>query len=154
MAGRNGIWDNYADWRSVGGLDDTAKIRARITGLDSGHWTPNAEIRGLEPLVGVIQSSCLARHGHRGTVVDFGCGLGRNLPYLRARFDRVVGFDLPEMATKLRADPAAAGYDAIHDERAALLAEPVDVVYDSVVWQHIMDQAYANALLDDALDNA
>ncbi len=151
MSDQRHIWDRYADWNAVGSLADSRAIRTRITGLPAHRWQPNGEVEGLGAALEAILAECQARRGHRGTVVDFGCGLGRNQPFLRGRFDRLVGFDLPEMAAKLRADPAGAGYDAILDDRAALLSEPVDVIFDSVVWQHIIDADYTRRMLDDLL---
>ena len=151
MSDKRHIWDRYANWNEVGSLEDPRAIRVKITGLPANRWEPNREVEGLAPALEAILADCQARRGNRGTVVDFGCGLGRNQPFLRSRFDRLVGFDLPEMAAKLRADPAAAGYDAILDDRAALLAEPVDVVFDSVVWQHIVDADYTTRMVDELL---
>ncbi|HET7216421.1 MAG TPA: hypothetical protein VFJ02_00170 [Vicinamibacterales bacterium] len=36
-------------------------------------------------------------------VLDFGCGLGRNIPYLRSIAEDIVGFDLPPMIERGRA---------------------------------------------------
>lgn len=148
----NGIWDPYADWDEVGGHPDRAVIRARITGMGERFWRPNRAGPEFLAAMRELRVDIARRLRHRGTVLDFGCGLGRNLPFLKNSFARVVGIDLPSMIESLRQGPEAAGYDALYDDRARLVAEEaVDVCYDSVVWQHIVDPAYCEAILADLL---
>lgn len=70
------------------------------------------------------------------SVLDFGCGLGRNFPYLIRIADRVTGFDLPPMIARCRALPAAAGV-TLSDDWEAISREPFDLVFASLVLQHL-----------------
>jgi hypothetical protein len=85
-------------------------------------------------------------------VVDFGCGLGRNLPMLQGIFPRTVGLDIPEMIGRLRAEqsaPSAVKYDAVYDDLDQLLrSESVHFVYDSVVFQHIIDMPSVASMIE------
>jgi SAM-dependent methyltransferase len=70
------------------------------------------------------------------TVLDFGCGLGRNFPYLKTIARRVIGFDLPPMIARCRTlAPVAA--DALVDDWSAMRETRVDLVFASLVIQHI-----------------
>lgn len=69
-------------------------------------------------------------------VLDFGCGLGRNFPYLRAVASEVVGFDLPPMIAKCREVESAAGV-ALCDDWNDVRGRRFDVIYASLVLQHL-----------------
>jgi 2-polyprenyl-3-methyl-5-hydroxy-6-metoxy-1,4-benzoquinol methylase len=83
MAGRD-------DWLSVANADDPDEVRERIlTGYRDGKpFTPYVP---TVPLPDAIER-----------VLDFGCGLGRNFPYLTSIAREVVGFDLPPMIERCR----------------------------------------------------
>jgi SAM-dependent methyltransferase len=68
-------------------------------------------------------------------VLDFGCGLGRNFPYLTSIADRVVGFDLPAMIERC-SGLAPAGVDLTSDWDA-VTASRFGLVFASLVLQHI-----------------
>jgi hypothetical protein len=105
------------------------------------------------------------------TVLDFGCGLGRNFPYLKSVAREVVGFDLPEMIDRCRrVSPFAAGMTSIsssttprlHDQSRTpdfLLSSDwevvrtirFDLVFASLVLQHIPKDWCAKALDDFAM---
>lgn len=80
-------------------------------------------------------------------VLDFGCGLGRNFPFLKSIAARVVGYDLPPMIARCRtaamppADALSSDWDAVRQER-------FDVVFASLVLQHIPEPVCAAALAD------
>jgi len=78
------------DWLSVARADDPDEVRERIlTGYRDGKpFTPYVP---TVPLPGAIDR-----------VLDFGCGLGRNFPYLTSIAREVVGFDLPPMIERCR----------------------------------------------------
>ncbi len=139
MPGR--IWDDYADWSEVARQGSIEAVRAAITG--AAEWAPNR----VSPAFAACLSALVAtsRTGEApATVLDFGCGLGRNAPLLRRFFPRLVGFDIPEMIARLRTPAlasAARAYDALYDDLDAVAGrETVPVVYDSVVFQHILDR--------------
>ena len=80
-------------------------------------------------------------------VLDFGCGLGRNFPFLASVAARVVGFDLPPMIERCRtlaprrADLLTSDWDAVRRER-------FDLVFASLVLQHVPEPVCAAALAD------
>jgi hypothetical protein len=150
------VWDGYADWAEVARAEQVVSVRQRITGHE-GKWLPNTASEALRSVVRTIfvravLSAPATQNSQPVTVVDFGCGLGRNLPLLRQIFPRVVGIDIPEMIERLRGEPPSdptLRYDAIYDDLDALLgSEHVHVLYDSVVLQHIVDAAYSSDLAD------
>jgi SAM-dependent methyltransferase len=71
-----------------------------------------------------------------GSALDFGCGLGRNFPYLTSIADRVTGFDLPPMIARCRA-VLGSGAPALTDDWQALRGERFDLVFAALVFQHI-----------------
>jgi hypothetical protein len=86
------------------------------------------------------------------TLLDFGCGLGRNSSTLRNHFPRLIGYDLPEMIDKLKniyhndsQNDYASLYSSIHD---MVSIDNYCALYDSVVLQHLIDRAYVNDLIE------
>jgi hypothetical protein len=79
--------------------------------------------------------------------LDFGCGLGRNFPYLTSVAGRVDGFDLSPMIERCReVQPGTvvnltAEWDVIKQRR-------YDLVFASLVLQHIETAACAQFLAD------
>lgn len=113
-----------ADWSSLALSADPDDIRERIlTGFKAGKpFTPYAPTIALPtPLQRVL---------------DFGCGLGRNFPYLTTVADRVTGFDLPEMIARCRA-LATHAIDRLDDDWTRLREERFDLVFASLVLQHV-----------------
>jgi SAM-dependent methyltransferase len=70
------------------------------------------------------------------TVLDFGCGLGRNFPYLKGVARSVAGFDLPPMIERCRRS-AADGVDLLAADWDQLKVLRVDLIFASLVLQHI-----------------
>ena len=143
------VWDQYADWGEVAKSGSSAVLKAKITG-SGGEWAPNAMSDALLAVTRNLMTNRVPQE--QVTVVDFGCGLGRNLQLLRSIFPRVIGIDIPEMIQRLRQAQAANAdlrYDAVYDDIDVLLrTERIHFVYDSVVLQHIVDAGYVGALVD------
>lgn len=80
-------------------------------------------------------------------VLDFGCGLGRNFPYLQSVSSRVVGYDLPAMIERCRrvvpapAPVLSSDWEAVRDDR-------FDFVFASLVLQHVPEALCGSALAD------
>lgn len=137
------IWDGYGQWDKIASGGDVDEIKSKITG-EGIRWKPNY----VSPEVDyVFRTTDMLSGG--ATAVDFGCGLGRNGTMLKERFSRVVGYDIPEMIGKYREIHADGGpYDATYSSIEELVAaETVDLVYDSVVFQHILDIDYCRSVL-------
>lgn len=112
-----------SEWRAIASGTDTDEIRERIlTGYKEGKpFTPYVPTLPLPtPL---------------GAVLDFGCGLGRNFPFLAQISASVVGYDLPPMIERCRQvcpEPVTltADWEAVRARR-------FDLVFASLVLQHV-----------------
>jgi SAM-dependent methyltransferase len=123
------------EWADLAATASDADLRDRIlTGFKAGKpFTPYVPTVALPAPI--------------GSLLDFGCGLGRNFPYLKSVGDRVVGFDLPEMIARCRAaGPVAA--DALSSDWPAVRAMRFDLVFAALVLQHLPEDACREALED------
>ena len=116
MAGRD-------DWSEIA-AGDADELRERIlTGYKSGKpFTPYVPTL---PLSESIES-----------VLDFGCGLGRNFPYLKTIASRVEGFDLPQMIERCRTlgmEPVS----RLSSDWSDVRTRRYDLIFASLVLQHI-----------------
>ena len=126
------LWDTYADWDEVAQNPSIDFIRTQ-TVLD-GPWRSNSCSLLLEEYV---------RRTQIRQVIDFGCGLGRNLLMLRSLFANVIGVDI--LAMLRRAD--LSGYDkAVTSDLVFTDLVLPTVIYDSVCWQHLIDEDYVQQL--------
>jgi SAM-dependent methyltransferase len=116
------------DWLSVARAEDLDDVRERIlTGYRGGKpFTPYV------PTLPLPQS--IAR------VLDFGCGLGRNFPYLASIAREVVGFDLPPMIERCRTlgtQPVA----LLTSDWQEVSARTYDLIMATLVLQHVETSA-------------
>lgn len=70
------------------------------------------------------------------SVLDFGCGLGRNFPYLKRVARSVAGFDLPPMIARCRT-VASEGVGLLSDDWEQIKTLHFDLIVASLVLQHI-----------------
>lgn len=126
MAGRE-------DWLAAARADDLDDVRERIlTGYKAG--------KPFTPYVPTIPLPSPLRR-----VLDFGCGLGRNVPYLRSIADEVVGFDLPPMIDRGR----ALGLPALlSSDWTDVCSRSYDLVVATLVLQHVEPDACRGYLED------
>ena len=122
-------------WLTVAGSSSADDLREHIlTGYKAGKpFTPYRPTLGLPSPI--------------GTVLDFGCGVGRSFSYLRTIAGRVTGFDLPPMIERCRAlaaDPA----DELADDWTQVRTRRFDLVFTTLVLQHI-EPALCRAYLED-----
>lgn len=82
-----------------------------------------------------------------GRILDFGCGLGRNFPYLRSIASEVVGFDLPEMIARCRTLDAAKNVELASDWEA-IRHRRFDAIFVSLVLQHLRPDECRRRLRD------
>lgn len=72
------------------------------------------------------------------SVLDFGVGMGRNVPYLKQFFKNVYGFDTEPMIKNLKQRD---GFDKnLYFDWNEVAQRKYDLVYESVVMQHIPPQ--------------
>lgn len=103
---------------------DADELRERIlTGYKSGKpFTPYVPTISLPPAV--------------ESVLDFGCGLGRNFPYLKTIALRVEAFDLPAMIARCQA-LATEQVTSLSSDWADVRRRRYDLIFASLVLQHI-----------------
>jgi SAM-dependent methyltransferase len=113
-----------ADWSSVAASAHADELREHIlTGFRDGKpFTP------YRPTLELPAS--LDR------VLDFGCGIGRNFPYLTTAARRVVGFDIPPMIARCR-DLAPVRIERLEDDWRKLRHERFDLIFAALVLQHV-----------------
>jgi SAM-dependent methyltransferase len=121
------------DWLAVARADDLDDVRERIlTGYKDG-----------KPFTPYVPTIPLPAPLHR--VLDFGCGLGRNVPYLRSIAEEVVGFDLPPMIERGRALGVPA---LLTSEWQDVCSRSYDLIVASLVLQHVEPDACRRYLED------
>ena len=123
------------DWVELAATASDDELREKIlTGFKDGKpFTPYVPTLALPSPI--------------GAALDFGCGLGRNFPYLKTIAQRVVGFDLPEMISRCRAmSPGAA--DLLSSDWDAVRGTAFDLVFASLVLQHVPEDWCRRALDD------
>ena len=87
----------------------------------------------------------LALPATMASVLDFGCGLGRNFPYLKTLAARVTGYDLPEMIDRCRR-AGAVEVDLLSSDWNEISAMRFDMVFASLVLQHVPEDVCRQAL--------
>jgi SAM-dependent methyltransferase len=123
------------DWLSVARGGDADELRDRIlTGFRSG--------KPFTPYVPTLELPAPT-----DDVLDFGCGVGRNFPYLRTLARRVSGFDLPPMIQRCR-QLAPVEVDSLSDDWTEVAAKRFDLIFASLVFQHIEPDACRSYLRD------
>jgi hypothetical protein len=122
------------DWLAAARADND-ELRERIlTGYKAGKpFTPYV------PTIAIATPLAAA--------LDFGCGLGRNFPYLTAVARRVDGFDLPPMIARCR-EALPDTPVGLSDDWSALRQRHYDLVFASLVLQHIETAACVDFLSD------
>ena len=123
------------EWSELAATASDEDLRERIlTGFKSGKpFTPYVPTLPLpQPIASVL---------------DFGCGLGRNFPYLTTVAARVVGFDLPEMIARAR-ELGPPGAVVLSSDWDAVRAMPFDLIFGSLVLQHVPEDWCQRVLAD------
>jgi SAM-dependent methyltransferase len=128
MAGTN-------DWLSAARAEDPDEVRERIlTGYREG-----------KPFTPYVPTVALPASVNR--VLDFGCGLGRNFPYLTTIAREVVGFDLPPMIERCRT-LAPQSVALLTSDWQEVSARRYDLIVATLVLQHIETAACLTYLGD------
>lgn len=81
------------------------------------------------------------------SVLDFGCGVGRNFPYLATIARRVEGFDLPPMIERCRT-LASTPVARLASDWADVRTRRYGLIFASLVLQHIETEACREYLVD------
>ena len=123
------------NWEAIAAESDPDELRERIfTGFKTGKpFTPYVP---TIPLPTPVQS-----------VLDFGCGVGRNFPYLRTIARNLVGFDVAPMIARCR-ELASETVDVLTSDWDEISQQRFDLVFASLVLQHIDTDAVRAYLAD------
>jgi SAM-dependent methyltransferase len=113
-----------SEWESIAGTADSEDLRERIfTGYKSGKpFTPYVPTVVLPVPVGWI--------------LDFGCGVGRNFPYLKSIARNVAGFDLESMIARCRS-LASQPVELLSSDWTEISGRRFDILFASLVLQHV-----------------
>ena len=125
-------------------LDDWLRVAENGSDDEVREWILTGAASG-KPFTPYVPT--LALPADLSSVLDFGCGLGRNFPYLAGIANRVTGFDLPPMVARCRALPAVAGV-TLADDWDAIRRERFDLVFASLVLQHLDTASIRRHLAD------
>jgi SAM-dependent methyltransferase len=112
------------EWESIAATSDSDELRERIfTGYKTGKpftpYVPTIDVPA--PVVSVL---------------DFGCGVGRNFPYLKSIARQVVGFDLGPMIDRCRV-LATQPVDLLTSDWDGVSRRRFDLIFAPLVLQHI-----------------
>lgn len=110
------------EWLAIAEYTDEDLRERILTGYKSGKpFTPYVPTIELPPVESVL---------------DFGCGLGRNFPYLKGIARTVDGFDLPPMVERCR-EQATEAVASLVSDWIDVRRHRYDLVFASLVLQHI-----------------
>lgn len=123
------------EWESIAATSHPDELRERIfTGYKTGKpFTPYVPTIALPPLI--------------EWVLDFGCGVGRNFPYLKSVARHVAGFDLESMIARCRS-LATETVDLLSSDWEDVSGRQFDLVFASLVLQHVETDACRTYLAD------
>jgi SAM-dependent methyltransferase len=74
---------------------------------------------------------------HKGSILDFGCGAGRNLKYLINHYNNVYGYDYPNMLKLVSRETKDAENLILLNSLDSVLLRTYDEILFSLVLQHI-----------------
>lgn len=74
---------------------------------------------------------------HAGSILDFGCGAGRNLKYLKDHYSNVYGYDYPNMLKFVPRETSEAENVYLLSDLNSVYARNYDEILFSLVLQHI-----------------
>lgn len=118
---------------------------ARTAGADDLREHILSGYKGGKPFTPYVPT--LALPNEIGSVLDFGCGLGRNFPLLKDIAGQVEGYDLPPMIERCRS-LAPVAIDRLSDDWHEVKARRFALVFASLVLQHIEPAAVEEFLRD------
>jgi len=125
-------------------LEDWLRIAETGSDDDVREWILTGTASG-KPFTPYVPT--LALPAGVSSVLDFGCGLGRNFPYLTSIARRVTGFDLSPMIARCRALPPAPAV-SLSDDWDAVSRGRFDLIFASLVLQHLDGGSIRSRLAD------
>jgi SAM-dependent methyltransferase len=112
------------EWEAIASESDADELRERIfTGFKTG--------KPFTPYVPTVTLRTPVK-----SVLDFGCGVGRNFPYLKSIAHHLVGFDVEPMVPRCR-ELATETVDLLTSDWEDVSRRRFDLVFASLVLQHV-----------------
>ena len=84
-----------------------------------------------------VYDNVMSKLKHHGSILDFGCGAGRNLKYLVEHYDSVYGYDYPNMLKFVPRETLEHRNLYLLDSLDKILVRNYDEILFSLVLQHI-----------------
>lgn len=84
-----------------------------------------------------VYSKVMSKLKHHGSILDFGCGAGRNLRYLVQHYESVYGYDYPNMLNFVSRETLNNKNLYLLDSLDKVLVRNYDEILCSLVLQHI-----------------
>ena len=124
-------------WNEVKDLEEAKRIISNPTYEKTGEFLPEAGTIDQVDITGKV-------------VLDFGCGVGRNVPaILNKKPSVLICYDYPNMIKM--AKEQLVGYDLIYADypimNLLMKVDSVDVVFASLVFQHIAERELRKEVL-------
>lgn len=93
-----------------------------------------------------IYEQVMSKLSKKGSILDFGCGAGRNLKYLKEHYTQVYGYDYPNMLELVPRETLDKGNVTITSDFGFISSRHYDEVLFSLVLQHIHPDEMRNIL--------
>lgn len=117
-------------------LNDTAWTGIAGLPLESIKGYMLAPYRQGHPFLSDEFDGVFKHAGKAESVLDFGCGIGRNFPALKARCQRLYGYDIPAMIEACRKHCRETGV-VLTDEWSDVASRRYDLTVASFTFQHV-----------------
>jgi SAM-dependent methyltransferase len=128
----NRKYDSWFDWEINDNIE-ISKFKEVISGVDSSNFSPDFLPKSLIDQLSKIKTD---------TILDYGAGLGRNLPLLKKYSNNVDYIDLEHYQKNYIDYINDLGYNETYFIEMipdCLIGKKYDLIYCSVVLQHIID---------------
>ena len=84
-----------------------------------------------------IYDDVVAHLNKKGSILDFGCGAGRNIRFLKDHYDRVYGYDFPNMLKIVSRETLEDENVYLSSDLDYICSQQYDEILFSLVLQHI-----------------
>ena len=146
---KNILYNDYGNWLDIS-KQNISEIKKQITGShqNSTSYTINFKSNYIsfkmkEQILNIISKT------KNKNIIDFGCGVGRNIQLLKMFFNKIYGYDISDMIltfknlNDINDIKNYNSYELVSDNLKNILNNnDIEYLYDSVVFQHIISVDY------------